>query len=587
VIVDDDEVQLREQVEVAARLSQSALLSGVTLQIEVSNSAYYVAERLVNAATPPWDLVLADVFMPRPVIPGTRDVKCTAEARFFEVNGVEYNGFFVHYTNSSVHHLDGGVHVARKLAEAGGPRRGLKVVLVSALFEDGKPREIQDLQLAYPGWFRCYHKPSAGFDAPTFALAIANAIRERQWARFGDAAFSDLRLERFVCDSPAMESIDAFVRFYGQSSDVGAVWLTGLPGNGRRTLARLLHDKRQVTLNGSGHFVEFDSTQFSPETFQANLFGCYEHVFKVGPRLKDGAMQRANGGTVYIPNVDSLELAPQKLLAALLKRRRYTPVGGSESAAAPLLVLSTSEDHDQLRLRTQPPYPVFDQELLAQLAGCATVAIPPMSERPKDVEPIARLSLPKDMDIEKAAIGEYQSAHLPTVVDLINCMQRAAQNVRLAGRAVVHRKDVREALAQVRPSETRSDVSQVAPEISKRRLRAGKKRSDDDLRAVRALAERYQVALGDFGRQSPATLPTGRLIALLEDAELAAPRVMLPVRAFDAFGLEKTVRREQTAVKVAYIVAVWRVFGEWRSYDRAREICRTDEPGPDVPAPPR
>lgn len=134
VIVDD---VLEEALETAHRLTELPpdLLDSRELAIEIANDAYFVANRICNSADDsPWDIVIADAFMPKPV-----GRKCPKDAgpepkqRERQHHGHMYKAWESDLGANDPHLDHGGFLIAQRLREwrRGGPKNTPKLVLVS------------------------------------------------------------------------------------------------------------------------------------------------------------------------------------------------------------------------------------------------------------------------------------------------------------------------------------------------------------------------------------------------------------------------------------------------------------------------
>jgi hypothetical protein len=68
VLIVDNELEFAAQTASKLKEIRSSLLNHNQLQIELTNNAYFVAERLrlAPAGQPPWDIIISDVYMPFP-----------------------------------------------------------------------------------------------------------------------------------------------------------------------------------------------------------------------------------------------------------------------------------------------------------------------------------------------------------------------------------------------------------------------------------------------------------------------------------------------------------------------------------------
>src|SRR5437588_820394 len=76
VLIVDNELHYAAQTASKLEEIRPSLLNHNRLQIELTNNAYFAAERLLQCAAcqPPWDIIIADVHMPGPSRLSQRDV---------------------------------------------------------------------------------------------------------------------------------------------------------------------------------------------------------------------------------------------------------------------------------------------------------------------------------------------------------------------------------------------------------------------------------------------------------------------------------------------------------------------------------
>jgi DNA-binding NtrC family response regulator len=121
-----------------------------------------------------------------------------------------------------------------------------------------------------------------------------------------------------------------------------------------------------------------------PATLVAShLFGHERGAFTGAEQRRTGAFERANGGTVLLDEIGELPMEVQPALLGVLERRSFSRVGGSGEISVDVRVLAaTNRD-----LRAEVNKGRFRADLYYRLA-VARVLIPPLRERPEDIEPL-------------------------------------------------------------------------------------------------------------------------------------------------------------------------------------------------------
>ncbi|MBM1817973.1 sigma-54-dependent transcriptional regulator [Pseudosulfitobacter pseudonitzschiae] len=150
------------------------------------------------------------------------------------------------------------------------------------------------------------------------------------------------------------------------------VILQGETGTGKELAARSLH-----TQSGrSGPFVTINCAALPNSGIDVDLFGRIDGAGTLQP----GRIGLAEGGTLFLDQIDVMPLELQPLLLRLLQSRQIEPVGGREPIEVDLrVVASTSKD-----LRELIAQGAFRQDLYYRLAG-VEIHMPPLRQIAPDI----------------------------------------------------------------------------------------------------------------------------------------------------------------------------------------------------------
>jgi DNA-binding NtrC family response regulator len=149
------------------------------------------------------------------------------------------------------------------------------------------------------------------------------------------------------------------------------VLILGEAGVGKRTLAHWLHHQSRRAA-GPLAWVTCDG---SVDPLAKAIFGWHE----------PGLLENAKDGTVVLEHVDALPAPIQTMLMRVVEQRQVWRVHGSEGRPfeAPLVSTARRDPGSLVAAGT------FRGDLHSRLSPI-TVLIPPLRERPEDVEPLAR-----------------------------------------------------------------------------------------------------------------------------------------------------------------------------------------------------
>jgi transcriptional regulator with AAA-type ATPase domain/transcriptional regulatory protein LevR len=133
--------------------------------------------------------------------------------------------------------------------------------------------------------------------------------------------------------------------------------LCGPSGVGKTTLARLMHTfaLEQKALSADAPFVSFNCADYAgnPQLLMAHLFGVARGAYTGADADREGLVERANRGILFLDEVHRLPPEGQEMLFYLMDRERFRRMGEVRERQASLLLLAaTTEDPNATLLPT-------------------------------------------------------------------------------------------------------------------------------------------------------------------------------------------------------------------------------------------
>jgi DNA-binding NtrC family response regulator len=183
-----------------------------------------------------------------------------------------------------------------------------------------------------------------------------------------------------VTKSPAMREVARSIARLARSNVT--VLLHGETGTGKEVLARAVHE---LSDRKDQPFEVVDCGSMAPTLIASELFGHERGAFTGAHAERAGAFERAHGGTVFLDEIGELPLDLQPMLLGVLERRRFKRVGGAKERNIDVRVVAAT--HRDLRNATN--LGTFRADLYFRLA-VARVVIPPLRERPDDIDALVR-----------------------------------------------------------------------------------------------------------------------------------------------------------------------------------------------------
>jgi DNA-binding NtrC family response regulator len=156
-----------------------------------------------------------------------------------------------------------------------------------------------------------------------------------------------------------------------------SVLIEGETGTGKEVIARAVH---RLSMRANGPFVVVDCGALPATLIESELFGHERGAFTGADRRRQGAFERAHGGTVFLDEIGELPLASQPALLGALQRRRFRRVGGHDEVEVDVrLVAATNRN-----LLVEVERGAFRADLYYRLAT-AGIWLPPLRKRLDDL----------------------------------------------------------------------------------------------------------------------------------------------------------------------------------------------------------
>jgi two-component system, NtrC family, response regulator AtoC len=158
------------------------------------------------------------------------------------------------------------------------------------------------------------------------------------------------------------------------------VLLIGESGTGKELLARALH-RRSPRSNGP--FVAVNCSAIPETLLESELFGHRKGAFTDARDDQRGLFQSAHRGTIFLDEIGDMAPALQGKLLRVLQEKEVHPLGAP--APVPIDVRIVTATHRDLGTLTTSGR--FREDLFYRI-NVIEVRVPPLRERPDDLEPL-------------------------------------------------------------------------------------------------------------------------------------------------------------------------------------------------------
>ena len=162
-----------------------------------------------------------------------------------------------------------------------------------------------------------------------------------------------------------------------------SVLVLGETGVGKEVIARAIHDRSS---RRHRRFLALNCAGVPEALLESELFGFHKGAFTGADTDKQGLLEAANGGTVFLDEVAEMPPATQAKLLRVVEEQAVRRLGAL--TARPIDVRFIAATHRALKEHIEDGR--FREDLFYRLSGM-TISVPPLRERPHEIVPLARV----------------------------------------------------------------------------------------------------------------------------------------------------------------------------------------------------
>ncbi|KFZ37063.1 C4-dicarboxylate ABC transporter [Shewanella mangrovi] len=180
---------------------------------------------------------------------------------------------------------------------------------------------------------------------------------------------------RILGNSPGMQQMRHIIH---QVLDTPAdILIEGETGTGKELVARYLHDHSP---RGNANFVAINCGAIPETIIESELFGAEAGAFTGADKTRVGKFEFANGGTIFLDEIESTPMSLQVKLLRVLEDRKVVRLGSNKSIDLDIRVIAATK----VDLKALCDQGDFRHDLFYRL-NLVTIAIPPLRERREDI----------------------------------------------------------------------------------------------------------------------------------------------------------------------------------------------------------
>lgn len=197
-----------------------------------------------------------------------------------------------------------------------------------------------------------------------------------------------------------------------------SVLIMGENGTGKELVAETIH---RNSLRRSAPFVKVNLGGISRDLFESEMFGHCKGAFTGAVADRKGRFELANGGTIFLDEIGDLDLACQVKMLRVLQEQTFEPLGRSKPMRVDVRVVSATN----ASLPHMVAQGTFREDLFYRL-NLITITLPPLRERPDDIEPLVRHFASNRAEFSPQAMDMLRKLPYPgNIRELKNLVERA------------------------------------------------------------------------------------------------------------------------------------------------------------------
>jgi len=202
--------------------------------------------------------------------------------------------------------------------------------------------------------------------------------------------------------------------------------IQGETGTGKTVLAQWIH---RHSRRSEEAFVDLNCAGISRELLETELFGHEKGAFTGAGATKQGLLEVADRGTVFLDEIGDMDPQVQASMLKVLEEKRFRRLGDVRDRSVDIRLIAATH-HD---LRTLVAERRFRQDLYYRI-GALELRVPPLRERQEDIPLLAAMvleRLARDLGQRPAGISPDAEAALMrydwpgNIRELRNVLERA------------------------------------------------------------------------------------------------------------------------------------------------------------------
>lgn len=218
---------------------------------------------------------------------------------------------------------------------------------------------------------------------------------------------SEFEFHNIVGNSSAMKKLIETVKEISDRDST--ILIQGESGTGKEKIAGAIHYHSSRKM---GPFIRVSCAALNREILESELFGHEKGAFTGAVKTRRGRFELANGGSIFLDDVDDIPLDMQVKLLRVIQERTLERVGGEKTLSINVrIICATKKDLLQLVKKGE-----FREDLFYRL-NVVPITIPPLRERKDDIPLLINHFLKKFVSRHEDALPEVSQEALHALME--------------------------------------------------------------------------------------------------------------------------------------------------------------------------
>src|SRR6476661_5475779 len=268
---------------------------------------------------------------------------------------------------------------------------GTRALLVAPIWQRAESAAVLTLAHSDPNAFSPESLDTVLMLVPQIALALKNLFAfeqiealkaqvEQERSYLINEINTTARFGEFVGSGPALQRTQ--LRISQVATTETTVLIMGETGTGKELVARALHN---ASPRQARALIKLNCAALPAQLIESELFGHEKGAFTGATERRIGKFELADGGTIFLDEVGELPLDLQAKLLRVLQEKEFERIGGTRVIHSDARIIAATNRV----LADEVAAGRFRADLYYRL-NVFPIELPPLRERPEDIEPLVR-----------------------------------------------------------------------------------------------------------------------------------------------------------------------------------------------------